>query len=498
MFARLPAAFALTVVGSALFAIGLPSCSSTSSVPSGCPATCPTGQVCSAATGYKCLPTSGCTASSCHSTEFCDATASECVCRTGRNDCDGDPTNGCEAFGDCPKKCPASCGPNTICPGGYCRCKDETYQNCNGSDYSAGCVKAQACDGTIAVPSTCDEAVTNSCKSERYACDAGACIACTPGTRNCDGTTCKTCASNTCDTTNKTCDNTATPCDPTDPKACANESAPTAVYCDAATKTCESCGAKKNCDGLGGSDADQGCECTSPSCAGAKCGETPCKTGDKCGDPSLYCDTTTKTCKRCEDLSAGTLNCTDAPDKCDCGAGGTCNNGKCETNVPPCSPTDTKACLGLTLLYCDSTSKACESCPFLSADCNRLGSDGCECAGSCNGTGCNPWPCTTLGGCNSESQTCVNGKCQPCALGKLNCDNNLTCECGVGSGNGDICDGTKCVDSPCRTATGIKDTEYCVWTATTLKTNPCPTGFLNCNKTGAEISICEYKGTVCP
>lgn len=81
---------------------------------------------------------------------------------------------------------------------------------------------------------------------------------------------------------------------------------------------------------------------------------------------------------------------------------------------------------------CQGSHCVCDSGRF---DCNRSPSDGCECAGGCDGTACSGAPPSSCDaeqafdcGAGDTARWCNVGACEDCPAGKHNCDGLDDCE----------------------------------------------------------------------
>lgn len=171
-----------------------------------------------------------------------------------------------------------------------------------------------------------------------------------------------------------------------------------------------------------------------------------------------------------------------------------------------CTDTDTDAdnCGGCGIAcgasaVCVDGGCVCDGANDCNEDLGAAGGDGCECAGTCNGTQC------TMGGaceydvagsCGTEDGLwCANGACAPCAAGKKNCDLQGTCEC-----EGE-CDGTMCASMACTydemDACNGDDSMWCSSVAQNTCVS-CSAGFFNCNNTaGCECDSAGCNGQAC-
>lgn len=190
-------------------------------------------------------------------TAFCDPFAGRCVACFADTDCSDD--NECT---------------NDTCSGGSCTFAAST----SGSTCTDG-----VCNGNAAEP-LCIQCLDDSmCSGETSRCDvaSGACVACLSPVECDDG---NECTSDAC--TSGACSNNSVPvssactggvCDASTPPMCAE--CVDNGQCGGATPTCIA-GSCAQC--AANSDCDDGNECTSDSCGGGTCTNTPGATGSAC------------------------------------------------------------------------------------------------------------------------------------------------------------------------------------------------------------------------
>lgn len=134
--------------------------------------------------GMVCAPSHGvgeCSTGSCRITS----------CATGWDDCDGDPTNGCErnlrTLTDC-----GSCGAVCTRPGGMASCASGSCETTGCSPLLGDCngVSADGCETSLATTSNCGGCgLACSIPGGTGSCPGGICTvnSCNPGVGNCDG-----------------------------------------------------------------------------------------------------------------------------------------------------------------------------------------------------------------------------------------------------------------------------------------------------------------------
>ena len=362
--------------------------------------------------GQNCLVPSDCVGNEC--------TAGKCVlsCALGRGNCDGDSSTDCETNLNTDKDHCGACGTacalekaTATCAGGMCR-----VESCNAPFAD--------CDGN---PTNGCEVNTNTNLDNCGACDAKPCPALNADAFCADAQCGFTCLDNFAD------------CDGKPANGCERD-----VSRD--ISNCGGCGTV--CTASAGKTAW---------CRKGQCGETTCAPGrgDCNGDPdddaaNGGCETDFKTsvdsCGACGSacvVPGGEPQCssgmcsikTCSPGFADC-TGGYADG--CETKTS----TDLANC-GACAKTCSTTNGspvcvagACQvkTCTGTFADCNGMGSDGCETntatssahCGACTGSGVN---CDAV--FDNASGQCVNSVCtlKTCATGYSNCDTSVLNGC---------------------------------------------------------------------
>lgn len=208
-------------------------------------------------------------------------------CNVGFDDCDGDPTNGCEANLSQPDHC-GSCGNNC------------TFNNAQAQCSSGQC-QLGSCDSGF---SDCDSDPTNGCEADlSTAKTCGSCaLEClnANGTTQCNGSSCAP----TCDSGSDDCDG-----DPSN-------------GCEADLSSSSTCGSCSN-------------DCGSAACVGGQCEAANCGANfeDCDGDPGNGCETDLRTASNCGSCGnacsfpAATASCVSQTCQLD-----SCQNGYCDEN----------------------------------------------------------------------------------------------------------------------------------------------------------------------
>ncbi len=184
-------------------------------------------------------------------------------------------------------------------------------------------------------------------------------------------------------------------------------------------------------------------------CAGSI---TPCTPGSGSCPTGQVCDDSLKRCvpdiQRPPDY--GIRDLTAVPE-----------SGVCPVAVPDRCGT---VCVDLTADrdHCGACDKACGpsavcvggscECDEGWSDCNNDSTDGCECAGDCDGSSCQQAGLcseTSAHSCGDAAHYCSAGACVACPAGKQNCDGTGSCECSAGCAGsscaaGDPCAGVSC------------------------------------------------------
>lgn len=418
---------------------------------------CGAGQSCCDVEGLDtCVDTSrdaencGTCGTTCGVGERCQS--GRCTCAPGLDDCDGDPSNGCESrlsvdVQNC-GACGQTCGSGAVCDGGQCRTACQSgLSDCGGS-----CVdlqsRVQHCGACGAV---CDGGnVCNGAGSCDVSCQAGSgfvhcsgdCVALARDVRNC-GACNQGCAPGL------VCDGTS---------VCALSCQPGLTDCGGSCynllgyrRHCGACGNAcppgEVCDGSG--QCALSCQAGLSECAGncvdlqtefghcGACGNV-CSAGERCIDgacrPScppgqIACDGVCIS-PQSDDLHCGGCNrpCNDAQN-----AGFACIAGVCVRACPD-GLTDCGAagCVDLTrdIAHCGACGDAClggESCitadgqTACSVDAGGCTAGQVECDGVCVDTQSNRYHCDGCGQACERNEACVSGSCA-CVEGFDDCD----------------------------------------------------------------------------
>ncbi|MEZ4302193.1 MAG: DNRLRE domain-containing protein, partial [Polyangiaceae bacterium] len=366
-----------------------------------------------------------------HATESCQTGTCQLVaCESGFGDCDGDPSNGCEAdlnnsgahCGACGVTCQNPQG-TTSCNFGTCTpvCAAD-WASCDG-DLSNGCETSLTTIGNCgACGSVCafDNAAGN--------CNTGTCTFgfCLDGFGDCDGDPSNGCETST-DSTVAHCGSCGDAC-PTGPHATATcTAASCAITCDPGFADCDG-------DPATGCEADLASTATCGACAvacafanaGATCDNGQCAMGscepgfaDCDGDPSNGCESDLSSPSSCGACGVVCVTANGAP-ACEAGACalGVCSDGYedcdgdpangCESDLA--SPTSCGACgvtCGGTTPQCDPVSLACVQCL---SDADPVPAGVCEGLCSLAEPTCvdGEWQCapSQLAGCISPTEVC--------------------------------------------------------------------------------------------
>jgi sugar lactone lactonase YvrE len=363
------------------------------------------------------------------------------TCDPGFGDCNGDPTDGCEAdlsstaqdCGACGRACSNAHG-TTACVAGKCSptCAPGAA-DCDGNPDN-GC-EAQL--GSIADCAACGDVCVT--PNGVPTCNGGACavLLCNPGFGDCDGV-----AQNGCET----------------------DLGSSAANCGACGSACPAPAH------------------ATPSCTGGACGLSGCAPGwgDCDHNPANGCETSLTTLTDCG-LCGATCSVANGT--------GTCASGKCE--VASCAPGYSN---------CDNdAANGCETagscgCDAQHADCDHNPANGCETAID------TPQNC---GGCGVLCPTppngvaaCVNGACTlgACMAGWANCDGNAANGCETQLGTTQNCGGCGGACPPPATCTGF-----------VCQLSSCPAGYDDCDgnpANGCETSLdtiqnCGWCGNAC-
>jgi hypothetical protein len=336
------------------------------------------------------------------------------ACAAGFGDCDGSPSDGCEAdlgasaahCGGCGRAC-APAHATGACAAGTCTIAScaAGFADCDGSAAS-GCEAETATD-----PARCGGCATV-CGYPHAAssCAAGACVfgACEAGWGNCDGA-----AANGCEANLATSASTCGACG----RACAFDHA--AASCAAGVCAIGACEAGwGDCDG----NPANGCE-TALASSAAHCGACgrACPAGQACGGGAcvLTCPTGQQACgSACVNLNNDPAHCGGCGRVCPSGPNqrGLCRGATCYTECDPrygdCDGAAANGCeasLDADRRNCGGCGVACASAPNAEGGCD-LGVCRLACATSyvdCDGAAAN--------GCEVAINTDVNN-CGGCGL----------------------------------------------------------------------------------
>ncbi len=461
-----------------------------------------------------------------------DCQAGACVvvaCSPGYDDCDNVDANGCEVpldtsasdCGACGQACPFGPNSTAVCSGGVCDlvCAGG-YENCNG-DPTDGCEQ-----GTLTDPSHCGGCnLVCVTPNATPACQAGVCkiATCNPGFADCDLVVANGCEVSL-DSDPAHCGSCGNTC-PTPPNASATCAGGACGYtCDAGFA---------DCDGL----AANGCEIdlqTDPthcgSCANA-CNLANAVEGCSAGSCTIAsCDNGFDDCdglvpNGCEvNLQTDPTHCGACPTVCNLAnatqlcSGGTCQIGACNAPFANCDGLTPNGCETNTdssIPNCGACNQPCDvangtpacaggqclvaGCSAGFANCNNLVSDGCEI--NTNTSVANCGACGSVCNLPNASQACVGGSC---AIGSCNgtfanCDNVTANGCEIDTATslancgacGDVCDlanaadacvGGSCLISSCNAGFGNCDG---------LTPNGCETN------TNSSVGNCGTCGNAC-
>jgi hypothetical protein len=342
------------------------------------------------------------------------------TCNAGFQDCDGDPTNGCEAKPDADPKncgmCNKPCLQGQGCQGGMCGvfCA-KGKADCNNPN--PGTPDADGCETPLGTATDCNFCgdVCAPANSQSH-CDGqtGTCILdqCNPGFMNCDSQFANGCETNV-NTDAANCGNCGNVC----------QGGPHA------TPVCTSGGCAINCD-----PGYNNCNSPNPQTADADGCET-------------HSDVDTSNCGSC----GHACNVPNATPAC---AGGMCLIGQCNTGFQDCDMQPANGCeintnndpnncggCGIKCTIANGTAAcvngmcAVGTCNVGFQDCDGQVSNGCE-----TSTGTDVNNCGMCGKvCNlpNATSTCTNGACQvaACNAGFQNCDNQPNNGCEVNTTN---------------------------------------------------------------
>ncbi len=369
------------------------------------------------------------------------------TCAEGFGDCDGDPSNGCEADLSAPAHC-GRCG--VVCAGsmGLCvrdaegarcaaSCGGETPTQCGG-----------ACVNTRSDPAhcgACGVACPTGPNAEAVCAEGRCAVRCTEATRyaDCDGT-----ASTGCEADLPSDPRNCGACGAVCPVGSNGQGACVAGACGTVCMT-----GFGDCDG----DAANGCEtnlatspnscgmcgraCSAPANATPRCAEGVCGFvcnpgfGDCDGDPANGCETNT---------GASAAHCGACGAACESGL--VCSAGRCISGCPQGQSTCAGACADLQTnpSHCGGCGRVCQAPANAQARCA-----GGQCSFACN-AGFGDCDGNPANGCETSLQTAVSscGACgQACALANATpvCTSGrcavATCAAGFGNCDADPANG---------------------------------------------------------
>jgi hypothetical protein len=383
------------------------------------------------------------------------------TCNTGFHDCDSDPSNGCESdaandpdhCGTCAHGCPKPAGGEAACQNSMCTLGacDPHFGDCDG-DPSNGCEANTNTDpkncGGCGMPCSNNHGTPS--------CAGGVCaIACDAGFKDCDGDVTNGCEVDTTSNVNNcnTCGNICPPQGGT--PACVN-SACTVSMCAAG---------KGDCDGNSGNGCETnltndpqncggcGLPCTpqnaTGACSASACRIGSCNTGfaDCDGQYSTGCEVNTQTstgnCGSCGNACTnghGTTSCKVGACTPVCSAGfNDCDsdpdNG-CETNLNTdplnCGMCGKKCTFANGSGACQAGTCVLTGCNAGFADCDLNPVNGCEVAlNTTSNCGVCGRQCTNANG----TTACVGGVCTPaCSANFASCDGNPNNGCETNTG----------------------------------------------------------------
>ncbi len=317
----------------------------------------------------------------------CDGTRCGFRCRSGFGDCDGDPSNGCEAdlltnpmaCGRCDNRCVSGSNATATCTGGTCG------NRCNAAFGDCDMNLSNGCESSFASPSTCSRC-DNRCMPPANAtatCDGTSCgFACNAGFHRC-GSMCVSSASPA------SCGTNCTPCSPPLHATATCDGMNCDFTCDAGYTRCGGVcvDTRTNANNCGACGRTCSFAHASGVCVAGSCTLGTCATGyGNCNsDPSDGCERNLWTDNSC---------------------------GSCGSS---CSPGFT-SCLAGT---CLAVSRTCGSsfftsrCPdgfhFCARDSTcRSDNFHCDCNPGTQAVRCDGVPCPIAGDCNS-----YNWWCQP-------------------------------------------------------------------------------------
>jgi hypothetical protein len=434
------------------------------------------------------------------------------ACAAGFGDCDGNPSNGCEAdtntavshCGRCGNACPARPSAFPGCLGGACVTSCVMgFQDCDGVD-------ANGCEADVRVdPANCGSCgracapahATGACASARCAitrcddgyadCDADPANGCEVNVRS-DASNCSACGAR-CVTPGATPACMSGRCDIA---ACATGRAD----CDLNAATgCEVdlAGDVRNCGACGTA-------CSLPNataaCSAGRCAVATCNAGfaDCNGDAADGCETNLATsaahCGRCNNAcsfpgssaacdrgACRIASCAVGRGDCDGDSGNGCET-TFATDVRNCGACGMGCAAANGTALCAAGRCGVASCNAGFADCDGNPANGCEVntrsdASNCSACGAR---CVTAG----ATPACVSGRCEvaACDVGRADCDGNPANGCEVTPAT----DARNC--GACGTSCALPNAAA-VCAAGRCAVGACNAGFANCN--GNPVDGCE-------
>ncbi len=386
--------------------------------------------------------------------------AGKCVpsCLSGYDNCDGDPTNGCEAnlTND-----PTHCGSCAACslPNATAACTNSscTIATCQPNTADCNGIASDGCETNLQTTAAHCGACTTACNSTNgtATCSAGTCgITCATGFDNCDGN-----MTNGCEVDlTKSVDHCGT-CS----TMCADQPNGTAI-CKSGVCGVSNCTAPfGDCDGLPANGCEANEDVDPTNCGGC---------GNRCVVPHATPKCTIGVCgiSTCD---AGWADCDGNPAN-GCEVNLMTDVGNCHACGSVCAPANAVgACVAGT---CTVT-----LCKGNFQDCDKIASNGCEADTSSSVSNCGQ--CAAACNSNHGTPSCSGGVCSiTCAAGFGNCDGNVNNGCEAtttnDAGNCGAC-GTTCVAQ--------NGTAACLNSVCTVSS--CNAGFQNCD--GKYSNGCE-------
>ena len=452
------------------------------------------------------------------------------TCDPGFADCDGSPANGCEVnlktdTSNC-NACGAKCAPaNAVgsCVAGACIVTSCTgnFQDCDGTptngceaDTSSSVTNCGRC-GTPGNPATCDNT------HGTPGCSGGVCtIACAAGFGNCDGNAANGCEATTTSNASNcgTCGTTCVAASGT--PACLN-SACTVAGCNAGFADCDAkysngCEARLTTDAANCGACNNICNSSNgtASCANGAC-SVACSAGFGNCDTlvsngcEINLSTSMQNCGTCGQTCApANATATCAASNCSITA---CNTGfancnaligdGCEINLTSdpnhCNTCSTVCSFANATAGCNSGVCALGACDAGYANCDGAAANGCEINLKTDPAHCNS--CSTVCAYTNASATCSNGTCAigTCTAGFANCDGSPVngCEVNLTSdvNNCNAC-GTKC---PTTGGTPVCTAGACGYSTCGAGLATCPPGATCATNTTNDVNNCGGCGTKC-